>query len=311
MDLRQLRYFKVLATHGNFGRAAAVLHIAQPALSRQIRLLEEELNVRLLERHARGATPTAEGLVLLDRASFLLRYAEQVKVDIADLAASPRGLVALGLTPALAPMLFVPLAEVLRQRFPEIRIRLVENFAPALADSLLQGTLDVALLSGPVASPGISSIPLVVEALCAIGAPGDNRLGDVPVSIEQLQGLPLILTGVSKSGVRLALEAAAARRGVELQAAMEVESIEVAKRLVARGFGWTVHFAAAIHDELDAHRLQAKPILGLELQRLIGYAAERPPSRAALAVIEVLRTVASELSLDGTWPYSRVLSEAG
>lgn len=309
MDLRQLRYFKVLATCGNFGRAAAALHIAQPALSRQIRLLEEELNVRLLERHARGATPTSEGLVLLDRASFLLRYAEQVKVDIADLAASPRGLVALGLTPALAPLLFIPLAEVLRQRYPEIRIRLVENFAPALADSLLQGTLDVALLSGPVASPGISSIPLVVEALCAIGAPCDNSLGDAPVSIEQLQGLPLILTGVSKSGVRLALEAAAARRGVELQAAMEVESIEVAKRLVARGFGWTVHFAAAIRDELDARQLQAKPIRELELRRLIGYAAERPPSRAALAVIEVLRTVASELSLDGTWPNTQVLSE--
>ena len=308
MDLRQLRYFKVLATQENFGRAAAALHIAQPALSRQIRLLEEELNVKLVERHARGATPTPEGLVLLDRASFLLRYADQVKVDIADLAASPRGLVALGLTPALAPLLFVPLAEVLRQRFPEIRLRLVENFAPALADSLLQGTLDVALLSGPVASPGISAVPLVAEALCVIGVPGDNSLGDGAVDIEQLQGIPLILTGVSKSGVRLALEAAAARRGVEFQVAMEVESIEVAKRLVARGFGWTVHFAAAIRDELSAGQLQAKPIRDLELQRLIGYALARPPSRATLALIEAIQTIANELSLTGSWPYSRLLA---
>jgi LysR family nitrogen assimilation transcriptional regulator len=311
MDLRQLRYFKVLATLQHFGRASAALHIAQPALSRQVRLLEEELGVRLLERHVRGATPTPEGLVLLDRASFLLRYADQVKVDIADLAASPRGLVALGLTPALAPLLFIPLAEVLRERYPEIRLRLVENFAPTLQDALLQGTLDVGLLSGPVSSPGVTVVPLVAESLCAIGPPGDASLGDGLVDIEQLQRLPLILTGVSKSGVRLALEALAARRGLELQVTMEVESIEVARRLVARGFGWTVHFAAAIGDELQAGHLQALPVRGLELQRLIGYAAARPPSRATLAVIETLRGVASELAVSGRWPNSRLLLGEG
>jgi LysR family nitrogen assimilation transcriptional regulator len=307
MDLRQLRYFKALATKGHFGRAAEALHIAQPALSRQIRLLEEELDVKLVERHVRGATPTPEGLVLLDRASFLLRYADQLKVDIANLAASPRGLVTVGLTPALAPMLFVPLAEMLRQRYPEIQLRLVEGFAPALAQALLQGTLDAGLLSGPVRSPGICAIPLVAETLCAIGAPDDHSLGDGPISIERLQDTPLVLAGVAKSGVRLALEAAAARHGIEFQVAMEVESIEVARRLVARGFGWTIHFAAAIREELDARRLQAKPIPELELQRLVGYAAARPPSRATLAVIEALKTIATELSLGGTWPYSRLL----
>lgn len=307
MDLRQLRYFKALATKGHFGRAAEALHIAQPALSRQIRLLEEELNVKLVERHVRGATPTPEGLVLLDRASFLLRYADQLKVDIANLAASPRGLVTVGLTPALAPMLFVPLAEMLRQRYPEIQLRLVESFAPALAQALLQGTLDVGLLSGPVRSPGICAIPLVAETLCAIGAPGDPSLGDGPIGIASLQDVPLILAGVAKSGVRLALEAAAARHGLEFRVAMEVESIEVARRLVARGFGWTVHFASAIREELDAQRLQAKPIVELELQRLVGYAAARPPSRATLAVIDALKTIATELSLGGTWPYSRLL----
>lgn len=311
MDLRQLRYFKVLATLQHFGRASTALHIAQPALSRQIRLLEEELGVRLLERHVRGATPTPEGLVLLDRASFLLRYADQVKVDIADLAASPRGLVALGLTPALAPLLFIPLAEALREQYPEIRLRLVENFAPALQDALLQGTLDVGLLSGPVSSPGVSVVPLVAESLCAIGPWGDAALGDGPVDMEQLQGLPMILTGVPKSGVRLALEALAARQGLELQVTMEVESIEVARRLVARGFGWTVHFAAAIRDELQAQRLQAVPIRGLELQRMIGYAAARPPSRASLAVMETLRRVARELTVGGSWPHSRLLGEMG
>lgn len=311
MDLRQLRYFKVLATLQHFGRASAALHIAQPALSRQIRLLEEELGVRLVERHVRGATPTPEGLVLLDRACFLLRYADQVKIDIADLAASPRGLVAVGLTPALAPLLFIPLADALRQRYPDIRLRLVENFAPALQDALLQGTLDVGLLSGPISSAGVSAVPLVAESLCAIGPYGDTSLGEGPVDIGQLQQVPIVLAGVPKSGVRLALEALAAQQDVALQATMEVESIEVARRLVARGFGWTVHFAAAIREDLQAGQLRAQPIRGLELHRLIGYASARPPSRATLAVIETLKQVAGELAGTDQWPHSRLLDAAG
>ncbi len=82
MDLRQLRYFVALATQQHYGKAAKVLHVAQPALSRQIRLLEEELGVQLFERHARGATPTDEARLLLERAVFLLRYAEQTKQDL-------------------------------------------------------------------------------------------------------------------------------------------------------------------------------------------------------------------------------------
>ena len=82
MDLRQLRYFKVLAAHQHFGRAAAVLHIAQPALSRQIQLLESELGVKLVERHSRGASLTREGELLLERTTFLLRYTDQIKADI-------------------------------------------------------------------------------------------------------------------------------------------------------------------------------------------------------------------------------------
>lgn len=132
MDLRQLRYFKVLAAHQHFGRAATVVHIAQPALSRQIQLLESELGVRLVERHARGASLTREGELLLDRANFLLRYTDQIKVDIMDLHGTRRGPVALGLPPALASVLVLPLARAVRATYPEIRLRVIESFSPAL-----------------------------------------------------------------------------------------------------------------------------------------------------------------------------------
>ena len=152
MDLRQLRYFKVLAAHQHFGRAAAVLHIAQPALSRQIQLLESELGIQLVERHARGASLTVEGELLLDRATFLLRYADQIKVDIIDLQGAARGPVALGLPPALASVLVLPLTRAVRNQYPEIKLRVSESFSPSLSDSLEQGVLDIAVLSGPIAA---------------------------------------------------------------------------------------------------------------------------------------------------------------
>jgi DNA-binding transcriptional LysR family regulator len=150
MDLRQLRYFKVLAAHQHFGRAAAVLHIAQPALSRQIQLLESELGIQLVERHARGASLTLEGELLLDRATFLLRYSDQIKVDIIDLQGAARGPVALGLPPALASVLVLPLTRAVRNQYPEIKLRVSESFSPSLSESLEQGVLDIAVLSGPI-----------------------------------------------------------------------------------------------------------------------------------------------------------------
>lgn len=132
MDLRQLRYFVALATQQHYGRAAGVLHVTQPALSRQIQLLEEELGVRLFERHARGAAPTEEARLLLERAVFLLRYAEQMKTDLLARQREPRGPVAVGLSPGLAQQLTVLLTKAVLKRFPEVRLRIIEGFAPSL-----------------------------------------------------------------------------------------------------------------------------------------------------------------------------------
>src|SRR5690606_37861770 len=128
VDLRQLRYFSVLAAHRHFGTAARHLFIAQPALSRQIRALEEELGATLFERHARGATPTQNALMLLERANFILRYAEQMKTDMQALHMQPEGQVTLGLSPGLAAFLTAPLAIALKRDYPGVRLKVVEVF---------------------------------------------------------------------------------------------------------------------------------------------------------------------------------------
>jgi LysR family nitrogen assimilation transcriptional regulator len=300
MDLRQLRYFQVLAAQENFGRAAEILRIAQPALSRQIRLLEEELGVTLFERHARGANLTADASMLLERVTFLLRYAEQTKLDLASSSAIPRGPVALGLPPGVSPLLVGALLRRLRERYPEIYLKIIET--ARTHDRLTHGLVDLAIVNGPISSPDLEAIPLYSDAICAIVPFDETRIGGQRVDLRLLDGVPLILTGVQKSGIRLELETAAARANVTLCPVVEVESVAVAKLLIRDGVGWTVHFAAAVQDEVDAHLLRAVPIIGLRLHRYVAWAVGRPRSRAVRALAELLRELVRESVGAGIWP---------
>jgi len=307
MDLRQLRYFVALATQKNYGKAAGVLHVTQPALSRQIQLLEEELGVRLFERHARGAAPTEEAELLLERSLFLLRYAEQMKVDLLARQRDPRGPVAVGLSPGLAQQLGVLLTTAVLAQYPEVRLRIVEGFAPSLQAMLAEGEVDIALLIEPVERRNVNMVPLLKEKICLIGKADDPRLKRSRVRIRDLAGVPLVLTGLVKSGVRLELEAAAARARIELAHQVEVETAEVARRLVLAGVGVTAHFAAAVKEDIAEGRLRATPIEGLYLHRVIARAADRPTSRATACVMQVVRTVIEAHVREGHWPNAELV----
>ena len=311
MDLRQLRYFVALATQQHYGKAATVLHVTQPALSRQIRLLEEELGVQLFERHARGATPTDEARLLLERALFLLRYVDQIKADLMARQTEPRGPVSIGMSSGLAQQLTVVLTRAVLQSFPQVRLRFVEGFAPSLQEMLTQGDVDVALLIEPIQRSNLSTVPLLTEQICLIGMPDDPRLKKSRVGIRDLAGVPLVLTGLVKSGVRLELEAASARAKFELDNVVEVDTAEVARRLVLDGVGLTVHFAAAVKEDIEAGRLRAVPIEGLFLSRVLARASDRPVSRATDGVMGVLRTVVERLVLEGKWPNAELSRAAG
>lgn len=306
MDLRQLRYFVTLATQCHFGRAASVLHVAQPALTRQIQLLEEELGVQLFVRHPRGATPTEDGEYLLERASVLLHYAEQIKQDMIARQRHPSGPIAVGISPGLALTLATPLTRAVHQRLPQVRLRFVEAFAPSLHDMMRKGQVDLAILNGPMSLVNLQTYPLLTEDLCLICLPEDTRVKGPVVTLKQLARLPLIMTGIAKSGIRMELEASAAHAGVHLNQVVEVESIEVAKRMVQGKVGATVHFAAAVLEDIEAGRLAAYPIEGLHLRRILAHPSDRPPSRATRELVNIFGTVVRELKDKGRWPHAEL-----
>jgi LysR family nitrogen assimilation transcriptional regulator len=171
---------------------------------------------------------------------------------------------------------------------------------------LAQGEVDIALLIEPIERSNLSIVPLLKEQICLIGLPDDPRIQKARIKIRDLAGVPLVMTGLVKSGVRLELEAAAARAKVELNHVVEVETAEVARRLVLDGVGLTAHFAAAVKEDIEAGRLRAVPIEGLFLHRILARAADRPVSRATEGVMGVLRRVIERHVRDGKWPNAQL-----
>ncbi len=306
VDLRQLKYFVVIAEHENFSRAAQQLYVAQSALSRRMRDLEEELGVRLFERHLRGAALTSEGRDLLNRARYLLRGFEQLRSDLGDQRSQPFGPVAVGMTPNFAATIGGPFAAAVCARYPGARLRLEEAYSPELRDQLLSGAIDIALLSGnpPVPVPAIAVEPLFEDRLCLVGRAGDPLLARGEVTIQQLRGLPLILTGMSSAGTRNELESLARRKRVDLDVKVEVATFGLAVQMIRLGLGYTVYVGSGVAKDAD---LAVVPIQGLWLNRSLAWPLQRPISRLAGEVLVLLRTQLAELVASDGWLGARPL----
>jgi LysR family transcriptional regulator, nitrogen assimilation regulatory protein len=288
VELRQLRYFAAVARKQSFGKAAAELRIAQPALSRQIALLESELGVKLFERHARGARPTKEAEFLLERVEFGLNYFEQTRRDLLAQQHRVFGPVVIGLQDASAEVLGPPLIEECRRTYPEVQIRIIGGLSPALREHLIRGEADMALLTETVEAEKLSIMRFSTAQLCLIGAPGSLADGKAPIRMAELAGLPMILAGLAHLGVRRVVEQAAGRTGVAFDVVAEVDSIIVARKMVTRGLGYTIGLRRNAQAEIDRELLAARPIRGLYLTLFLCRALMFAPSRA---VHEVQRTL--------------------
>src|SRR5829696_5101685 len=165
MDLKQLEYFVRVAELGSFTRAAIALDVAQPALSRQVRLLEVELRQNLLTRNGRGASPTEAGQLLLQHGRGILHQVERAREELGRVRGALAGRVAVGLPPSVAKVLAVPLIRAFRQRMPDASVSISEGLSAGMHESLTNGRLDIALLYNTSPSPDLELTPLLEENL--------------------------------------------------------------------------------------------------------------------------------------------------
>jgi len=302
MDLRQLNTFIQVADLGSLSRAADRLRIAQPALSRQIRLLEEELAVPLFTRHGRGMVLTEAGERLRARASGILRQVEDTRTDIMQEAGAVRGRVVFGMPPTVGSILATRLIERFLAQYPDVTLRVVQAFSGYLLDWLYSGELDIAVVYGGDAAASVRFSPLLVENLHYVGAAEAGLTPHHAVSFADVTAGRLILPG-PQHGLRQLVEAEARRCGHGLQVAVEADDLQILKELAMRGIGATILPLAAVHEEVRAGRLCAAPIIDPHMSRKLVVAEPlgRQLSNAVRRFGEVLRDEVSTMVQAGVW----------
>jgi LysR family nitrogen assimilation transcriptional regulator len=301
MELRQLRYFAVVARECNFGRASKVLRVAQPALSRQIQKLEAELGAQLFTRTPAGVRLTPEALELLEKVERLLNDVRDIEQSFLGLPKPPTTLVPIGLSPGTAEILSVPLSRKATARLPAVRLRIISTLMPTRTDQLLNGEVAFALINAPQDPTGLVLTPLMREPLCLICRPGDPLSDRASVTLEDILQVPLVVGGVPASGVRGILETAVAKLGGTLLVAAEANTAGASKSLVLAGLGSTVHVAAMARAELQRGELRAIPISGLYSYRVIAHRAGSDLSYAARSVVSLVRECLGEMLASGEW----------
>ncbi len=236
MEIRRLNYFVRIAEDGSLTKAAGILRVAQSALSRQMRLLEEELGVPLFDRTARGMRLTAEGEYLRASVAGPLR---EVELALQNVRSGPHAVeanLAIGMPPGLADVLAQPLAMELHASFPNIRFSLIEGPTGSLVDWLNRGMIDFALLEESAGNDLLSEQKLASLPF-ALAAPPDSPLapGDT-MSLQQALALPLIVPS-HHLGIRAVINAAARRSNAKLDIRLEADSARLMRDLVERGMG--------------------------------------------------------------------------
>ncbi len=294
MDLKQLEYFVRVAEVGSFTRAATLLTVTQPSLSRQIRLLEVELRQTLLLRNGRGVQPTEAGSVLLKHARGLLLQADRARQDVKELRGAAVGRVVVGMPSSVGRFLSTPLAFAFQATFPRARLSILEG-QTYIMEWLSMGRVDIGVLINPQPLPGIETTPLMKEPLYLIGAsksPGAHLRIGRPVALKDLAGFNLLLPS-RPHAIRMYLEAQLAQVGVTLEIPWELDAFSTILDLVRKGFGHGVMPLSVFRDdELKGHYLPRR-IVKPELVSTVAIATHttRPLSPVMLGVIELIKTI--------------------
>lgn len=302
MDLRQLTTFVHVAELGSLSKAADRLRIAQPALSRQMRMLEDELKVPLFTRHGRGMVLTSSGEVLLARAVTVLRDLEAARADVAAESGAVRGRVFLGVPPSVGDRLSARLVERFLGLHPHVSMRVVSAFSGYLLDWLQRGEIDVAIMYEPEARQNLRLEPLITETLFLVGGPETKRSRKRQVPIAKVFERRLILPG-PRQGLRKLVERAALKLDRTLDIAIEADSLQTMKDLVERGHGWTILPLASVHREVLEGRLSATAITAPQLTRtlVIAEALSRRTSRAVRLFRDTLCAEVHDMVKSRVW----------
>jgi LysR family nitrogen assimilation transcriptional regulator len=312
MNLQQLETFVRVAEHGSFSRAALVLGITQPALSRQVRTLETELHETLLLRNGRGVALTEAGRRLLEHCQDILHLVAQAKEDLTAQRNEPVGQIVVAMPPTRARMHTRELITAFRDEMPKARLAIMEGFSVHITEWLVSGRTDLALAYDPEPLPSLEILPLREEPVRLVSPVGEAPSG--PVKLRDLARYTLVMPQRGHNFRKL-MESAAAMAGVQLDVRWEVSSVPAILDLVAAGVGHAVLGEDAMHGYEHPERLALTPFADRDIHAtlcLVTPAQKRSTpltQRTAALLMRLVRAqpavAAAARHADGVTPVSR------
>jgi LysR family transcriptional regulator, nitrogen assimilation regulatory protein len=295
MELEQIEYFVRVAELGSFTRASRALNMAQPALSRKIRLLEVELRQNLLVRNGRGATTTDAGKLLLEHGRGILHQVQRLREELGRVRGSLAGRVAIGLPPSIAKVLTVPLTREFRAKLPQAALAISEGLSVAMQDAIINGKLDLALLYGAVPTPGLEITHLLDEDLFLILRQSERqserqsqRGHSEAVTLKDVAALPLIIP-TRPNAIRMLVESEMANINCHPNIVLEIDGVPAILDLVLDGAGCAVLSKNAVTTSGQASLFSVSPIVGLHSKLSIAVSSQRPATLTQQAMLELIQ----------------------
>ncbi|ODT23234.1 MAG: hypothetical protein ABS35_13045 [Kaistia sp. SCN 65-12] len=281
MKLRQLAYFVKVVEVGNITRAAEQLNLAQTALGIQIRNLEDNLQIQLLDRHSRGVSATPAGMLLYERAIEILQRIEETRRDLITLGGE-KIRIRFGATPSILKLIGTELLVAANAQLPNIALEVVEELSFMLTDALERGELDYVLAYDIEDNPGIRRIALLEEDLLHVSAPNGELQGS-DISFRQAVAGDLALVS-NRDIIWRRVQETASRLSVDVKITYQVQSNEAIKALVLHGVAQGIMPYGIVAEEVKKGQIIARRITRPAVKRTLflahpshrGFADEKP-----------------------------------
>ncbi len=303
MNLRQLQYFVEVSELESVTKAAERLHIAQPALTRQMRTLERDLGVALFARNGRGIALTNAGVVFRDRVRPVLRELDRARMELKALSRSPGGRIDLGMPFSISQALTGILVQSVRHELPGVALRIIDGWTGFIIEWLLRGRLDLGVIyDHTLKSDVLRTEPLAEEEHFLVCAPDDPLARRERIPLSEVADLPLALPS-REHGLRVAVEQIMQTIGRAPDIHTELEPIVGLKQLAQQGGVYTILPRGEIEEELRARRLAILRITDPPVHRrlYVAWSNERPFTPQMQAVLDIARRETATIIAAGRW----------
>lgn len=269
LNLHLLRLFATVARTGSFSRAADVLHISQPAISKGVRDFELQVGCRLLDRTPKGVRPTREGQALARHAETLFAAERAAEDELLSLRSLDSGSLRIGASTTIATYMVADYLGAFHRKYPGIDLQLVIANTRDIADIMLAHDIEIALVEGPVEDEELESRAWRTDVMSLIVDPGHRFAGRERGVVGAALADEILIVREAGSGSREVVSQALAAAGIEPKQTLEIGSTEAIKQAVAAGLGVAIVSSATITDQIRLGRLKSVPMRDLSIERTL------------------------------------------